>query len=57
MKTNAAIESSVAKEVPLDADIDELPNGSINFTPVGFGGEQLDNACIEKRYFELRTNN
>jgi hypothetical protein len=57
MKTNAAIKKSVTKEIPLEADVDELLNGSDEFTPVGIGGEQLDTPCIKKRYFELRTNN
>jgi hypothetical protein len=47
----------VTKEIPLEADVDELLNGSDEFTPVGIGGEQLDTPCIKKGYFELRTNN
>jgi hypothetical protein len=30
MKTNVAIDSSSTKEVPFDANIDELLNGSVN---------------------------
>jgi hypothetical protein len=57
MKTNATIDSSATKEVPLDADVDELLNGGVNFAPVGLGGEQLDTPCIERRHLELRTDN
>jgi hypothetical protein len=42
MKSNAAIGSSVTKEVPLDADVDKLLNGGVDFDPVGLGGEQRD---------------
>jgi hypothetical protein len=42
MKSNAAISSSVTKKVPLDADVDKLLNGDVDFGPVGLGGEQLD---------------
>jgi hypothetical protein len=58
MKTNTTIDSSMSKEVPLDANVDELLNGSgVNFAPVGLGSEQLDTPCIEKRHFELKTYN
>jgi hypothetical protein len=58
MKTNTTIDSSTTKEVPLDADVDKLLNGSgIKFAPVGLGGEQLDTPCIEKGHFELKTYN
>jgi hypothetical protein len=57
MKTNVAIDSNSTKEVPFDANIDELLNGSLNFALVGLGGEQLDSPCIEKRNFELSTDN
>jgi hypothetical protein len=32
----------VNKEVPLDADVDKLLNGGVDFGPVGLGGKQLD---------------
>jgi hypothetical protein len=41
MKINAAIDSSVTKEVPLDVDVDELVSGSLNFAPMGLGASSL----------------
>jgi hypothetical protein len=41
MKTNVAIDSSSTKEVPFDANIDELLNGSVNFALVGLGVSSL----------------
>jgi hypothetical protein len=38
MKTMAAIDLSVAKEVTLDADVGELLNGRIEIAMVGLGG-------------------
>jgi hypothetical protein len=37
MKTMAAIDLSVAKEVTLDADVGELLNGRIEIAMVGLG--------------------
>jgi hypothetical protein len=48
----------MTKEVPLDADVNKLLNGSsVNFAPVGLRGEQLDTHCIEKEHFKLKTYN
>jgi hypothetical protein len=40
----------------LDADVDELLNGSVDYAPVDLGGDQLDTPCIEKRHFQLRID-
>jgi hypothetical protein len=42
MKTNAAIEESETKEVPLDAGVDKLTKGGGEVTTVGIGVEHLD---------------
>jgi hypothetical protein len=55
MKTNAAIKKSVTKEIPLEADVDELLNGSDEFTPVGIGGKQLDTPCIKKKILRIKN--
>jgi hypothetical protein len=39
MKTMAAIDLSVTKQVPLDVDVGELMNGRMEVAMVGLGGE------------------
>jgi hypothetical protein len=44
-----AIDLSATKELPLDADVDELPNASVKVAAVGLGGMQLDTPGYSKK--------
>jgi hypothetical protein len=46
MKTNAAIDLSVTKEVPSDAEIDKLLNNGGHYGMPSF--EKLGGACIQQ---------
>jgi hypothetical protein len=54
MKTMAAIDLSLTKEVPLDVDVSELINSHIEVAMVGLGGESSAMPHIAI-YLELRT--
>jgi hypothetical protein len=47
MKTNAAIDLSVTKEVPSNTNVDKLLNSSDGIAAVCLGGEKLGTTCIE----------